>query len=239
MKALLEAPELKLLASKDFKTAYWESFDGPVKVQIYAGISEQEKTNGGWYIFCNKRLVLGPDNTKVTGWGAHDPVTVPEYHSQFYRFQGLCFFRCRGSAKSPLEHHEDRHGFGFSYISGYFAEDDSINAFCTRFSRSIAPRSARLRKGDNYRNTFAKCDKSFKDRSLSDEVRQNPAYRSPEKFVAPERAKPVRPVVKQTIIRYAVLTSKYDLAKEYFDADKPNDVGLGTFNYFFEREIGE
>jgi len=64
-------------------------------------ISDQEKygPSGGWYIFGNNRLILGPDHTDKTGWGAKKPIRIPEYHPQFYRFRGFVFL----SAEDPRE----------------------------------------------------------------------------------------------------------------------------------------
>src|SRR4030042_6125727 len=231
---LLEAPELSLLASKDFKTAYWESDDGLVKVQMYAGISEQEKTNGGWYIFCNKRLVLGPDHTKVTGWGAHEPAVIPEYHSQFYRFRGYVFL----DADDPLLLPWNTTKTGMDLDSPAYRAIlqkmivlmRSVLDFLDQLHREVQDYEKEIIIKTPSQNAV----NHSKIVSLG-EVRQNLTYLELDKFVAPERAKPVRPVVKQTIIRYAVPTSKYNHAKEYFDTDKPTEVGLGTFNYFFKR----
>lgn len=236
--SILEAPELKLMVSDDFRTAYWESPDGPVKVKIFAGISEQERTNGGWYIFCNKRLVLGPDHTGITGWGTHDLIRIPEYHSQYYRFRGYAFL----DAENPLNLPWNTSKTGMDLDSPVYR---TVLQKMVVLMRSVLNFLDQLHREDQdaakgkIKETPSKVAINHAKSVSLNEVRQNPAYRSPEKFVAPERARPARPVVEQTTIRYTVIKRKYDLAQEYFDVDKPEDVGLGTFNYWFEREIGE
>jgi hypothetical protein len=67
----------------------------PVYVRIYAGIAESNPKEAGWYVFCNGRMVLEADQTKVTGWKAladAAEVAVPKYHNQFARFRGFVFF---------------------------------------------------------------------------------------------------------------------------------------------------
>ena len=238
--ALLEAPELKLLVFDNLKTAYWESTEGPVKVQIYAGISESEKhgTSGGWYIFCNKRLVLGPDQTSVTGWGAREPARIPEYHSQFYRFRGYVFL----DADDPLNLPWNTAKTGMDLDSPVYR---AVLQKMIVLMRSVIDFLDQLHREDQdsakgkIKETPSKDAIYHASLVTLNEVSQNPAYRSPENFVAPDRARPARPLVEQTTIRYAVPKWKYDLAQKYFDADKPSDVGLGTFDYFFDREIEE
>lgn len=91
--AKLKSRQIKLLSSDEIKTAYSEetSPDG-VNVRIYAGVSGPNLEEGGWYIFCNSRLVLGPDQTFVTGWGTNDVTQIPKYHGQYSRFRGYVFF---------------------------------------------------------------------------------------------------------------------------------------------------
>jgi len=62
----------------------------PVKVKLYAGLAERSKEEGGWYVFCNGRMVLRADQSNVTVWGEGD--RVPKYHADFARFRGLAYF---------------------------------------------------------------------------------------------------------------------------------------------------
>jgi len=68
-------------------------------------------------------------------------------------------------------------------------------------------------------------------------VKNTPSHLELEKFVAPEPAKPARPTPAQVWIRYAVPKRKYEFVKERFEMDKPGEIGLAIFNYFFAREI--
>ena len=50
----------------------------PVNVKLYVGLSERNLKDGGWYIFCNGRMVLKADQTSTTIWGEpHGPSISP------------------------------------------------------------------------------------------------------------------------------------------------------------------
>jgi hypothetical protein len=58
--------------------------------RIYCGLSERSPRDAGWYVFCNDRLVLGPDKSDETGWGVRRG--LPRYHNQYAHFRGYVFF---------------------------------------------------------------------------------------------------------------------------------------------------
>ena len=65
------ATHFELLSSKILKPVYLqENYLSNIKVKIYAGIhKEREIDDGGWYCFCNGRMILEADQTITTGWG--------------------------------------------------------------------------------------------------------------------------------------------------------------------------
>lgn len=235
---LLEAQELKLLASDEFKTAYWENLDGPVKVRIYAGISEQEHfgPNGGWYIFCNKRLVLGPDQTKVTGWGVQRPIGIPEYHSQFYRFRGYVFLDADDPRDLPWNTTKTSMEQDSSIYQAVFQQMVILLRSVVDFLNQLHREEQDYQKEKINETPSGTAIKKAQSVPLS-VVRQNQTYLSPNKFVYPKPAKPKKPAPTQIQIRYSVLKERYESVREYFELDRPEDIGLATFDYFFEREI--
>ena len=86
---------LSLLKSDKLIPAHFEkTYDNigssPVRVNIYAGISERNIEDGGWYIFCNGRMVLEADQSSVTTWGQDN--NMQKYHPIFAYFRGYVFF---------------------------------------------------------------------------------------------------------------------------------------------------
>ena len=61
-----------------------------VSVKIYTGIFERKYGEGGWYLFCNSRLVLFADQTPATGW--NDDGGLPKYHPDFAYSRGYVYF---------------------------------------------------------------------------------------------------------------------------------------------------
>ena len=77
------------------------SGSAPVQVNMYAGVSESAPQEAGWYVFCNGRLVLGPDRTNTTVWGEGGGRRVPSWHTQFSRFRGFTFFESEDASRLP------------------------------------------------------------------------------------------------------------------------------------------
>ncbi len=95
-----------LLTSKDLQPAYQEVTMNeqdklPLTIKMYTGIGKSEPQDAGWYIYCNGRLVLGPDQTIVTGWGEKGSNSIPKFHNQFSRFRGYVFFDSDDASRLP------------------------------------------------------------------------------------------------------------------------------------------
>lgn len=94
----------ELLRSDQMQPAYWEwsSTDSkPVRVQLWTGLADSVPGAGGWYVFCNGRMVLEADQTLTTGWGEGDEARIPKYHGQYARFRGYAFFDCDDASLLP------------------------------------------------------------------------------------------------------------------------------------------
>jgi hypothetical protein len=66
----------------------------PISVRLFAGLRDPDPNHAGWYIYCNGRLILEADQSKVTGWGERSGQTIPKYHNLFAEFRGYVFFDC-------------------------------------------------------------------------------------------------------------------------------------------------
>lgn len=110
-KEKLKAPKITLIYQEDIVPCYWKhTFSDGLTAEIIAGVSEDSGEEGGWYVFCNERLILGPDTSEVTGWtggkgkankGERKVKELPKYHDQFFRFRGYVFFNAKDSSRLP------------------------------------------------------------------------------------------------------------------------------------------
>lgn len=79
--------------------------DGNVNVEIFAGFTPDNETYG-WYVFCNKRLIIQKDTTWSTGWGGE--VGTNYHYSEDNWFLGLVFFSSDNAMFLPWSSSKDR-----------------------------------------------------------------------------------------------------------------------------------
>jgi hypothetical protein len=104
----LDVEPLKLLSDERVAPTYWEhNFDKkggkPVKVKLYCGLGESgNREMAGWHVFCNGRLILQGDKTRVTGWGDRaGELSIPGFHGQYNAFRGFAFFDSDDAERLP------------------------------------------------------------------------------------------------------------------------------------------
>ena len=96
--ALIAAP-WEIIEGDGF-SPYSNSFDYPsngsvIKVRILAGVGPSAPTKAGWYIFCNGRMVVEADQSRLTTWvgkSQDEEFPLPKYHNQFSKFRGYVSF---------------------------------------------------------------------------------------------------------------------------------------------------
>jgi hypothetical protein len=73
-----------------------------IDIVLYAGIYGSKPSKaGGWYVYCNDRLILRADQSAITGWGENIGERIPKFHPQFARFRGFVFLDCDNPALLP------------------------------------------------------------------------------------------------------------------------------------------
>lgn len=80
--------ELEIGFSDNIEPAIKTFKSNGVSVRLTAG-AHPDYRNPGWYMFCNKRLIISGDTSSLSGWGKRG---VPTYHNKFNRFKGFAFF---------------------------------------------------------------------------------------------------------------------------------------------------
>jgi Histidine kinase-, DNA gyrase B-, and HSP90-like ATPase len=234
----LKAPKINLIYDNDFKPSYWKhDFKDGLKAEILAGISEDNGEEGGWYIFCNDRLILGPDTSETTGWSGgrgRDGKELPKYHDQFFRFRGYVFFNADDSSKLPWNTTKtgmDKDSPDFVYVrSQMIAQGKQVKSIMDDMKKErekgnpLEKRSLSIKV--NNANVVA----------ISEVIRHRnqlpPIYKYPKELM--NRVKTVKDKVT---ITFEKPKSKVQKAIEYYKTNDVNKIGSLAFEYFYDNEL--
>ena len=228
----LKAKQLELLTSNEIKTAYWESSNPLLHARIYAGVSEPDRNDTGWYIFCNNRLVVGPE--KRIGWGVRQPLRIPGYHNQYYRFRGYALLEAKNPRDLPWNTAKNGMDEDSTAYKAIFQQIVNLMRSVMDFLNQLHDEQKKS-KTNEFMDETPLQDALKKAKSLplhqisTDDLRQ--------KFLAPRPAELQQNTPDTEWIRYRVLVERYNAVQEYFGVDKSGEVGLKTFDYFYTREI--
>jgi hypothetical protein len=242
----LVAPKLTLISDKDFRPCYWSHrFPSGLKAEILVGISEDKADEGGWYIFCNERLVLGPDTTEVTGWkggkgeAGKEGKELPKYHDQYFRFRGYVFFDSDDSSKLPWTTSKT----GIDKDSPEYAYTKTQMVLMAKQVKVLMDEMKKERERDNPENerllnlrVESASVKSVVEVSklLTKKANLPAVYSYPQNLFnpAPRANTPTK-------ISFSKPAGKVKKAMEYFSTNSPHDAGSSAFDYFYKNEIGK
>lgn len=229
----IKAKQLELHAGK-FKTAYWEKnfkMYGNMNVKIYAGIGEYKTKNqgdrGGWYIFCNNRLIKGPEQTIITGWDASTPVSIPKYHIQYSRFRGFVFFKVKEPTHLPWTTAKNEIDIDSPIFRHVRLEMIRMMLPVKVFLDEVHKESGDFANG-RLENKYLQSEidsaiiKSFLDVQTSKE------------FIAPHREHKTKR--DKVTITYKKPKDKVDKIKKLLGVSSAKEVGEQTFEKFYKRE---
>lgn len=231
---ILKARKLELVESNQFKTAFYEeTFDDGMEIKLFAGIGESKLEDGGWYVFCNDRLVVGPEQSALTGWTGSKGDGGPVYHGQFQRFRGYAFFNADDSSILPwntTKNGMDRDSPRYKYVRLKMIElMKPVISFLNQMKKEREGKSTQDERP---------LEKIVKDASITS-ISEYKEANFEKKFVSP----PPPPIVKKKDdegkISYLRPTSKIQKIKKMSGARNLREVGEFTFDYYYEMEIGE
>jgi len=225
---------LELLNSNKFTTAYWTKkfkIYGNTEVKIYAGIGIPDLKMGGWYIFCNNRLIEGPEQTETSGWGTKTTTRIPEYHSQFNRFRGYVFFE----SKAP-------------YFLPWNTSKTSIDTDSQLFQSVKLKMLELMRPIIDFLNDVHIESKDYHNKKLDELYLKNEMdSASLKNYLAVKRCSKFTPHIQkqkakksnETKIRYIRTNREIEKLKKLFKVSSSKMVGEKTFDYTYDRECRE
>lgn len=231
----LKSTQITLVNDDNIKPTYWEQVSADQSVRILAGISTKDAEDGGWYIFCNDRLILGRNKTEETVWTGAKGDGVPLWHAQFFRFRGYTFFEAKDSSKLPWNTTKT----GMDADSPYFKEVRGKMINMTRQVMELLDKLKEEKEKDNpeENQTLNK----FVEQSLQNaipviNILSNTKVLS-NKFHYPIALYNPRKRANTTKITYQVATDKYEAVSQKLREAQSKAVGLATFNYYYDNEI--
>lgn len=224
----LKKRSLLFLQSKDLKPAYWEyKFEDLVTVEAYAGLHTSDLDAGGWYVFCNGRLVLGPDQSPKTGWGEKEPTRIPKYHGQYDRFRGYVFFNSDDAALLPWNTTK-------TSVDGDSPKWKYVRSELITLMRPVCDFLNKIHL-ERQKNKEETDDKPLEKAVETAKAVELSSASISDVFVAPKPKPKVRPPKSGKIVYYKPF-EEINRVKQVLGVTTLAEVGERTFEYFLKME---
>lgn len=196
----------------------------PVRVKLYAGVSERSLHDGGWYLFCNGRLILRGDQTATTVWGERHQMRA--YHPDFAYFRGYAYFDCDDGALLPWT----------TTKTGVDADSPIYKAVQREMIEMTRPVLTFLTNLENER-AAATAVRPLAHAMTTARATQVQTVTQPHAFVSPLPARaPSGPKMQK--IQYVKPAAEVEKAKQLLKVRSFTAVGEKTFEYFMRYETG-
>lgn len=232
----LKETNVALVYNDDIKPTYWEKTVDEMTVKILAGISTKSEDEGGWYVFCNDRLILAKDKSANTVWTGSKGDGVSLWHAQYHRFRGFVFFEAKDSSKLPWNTTKT----GMDMDSPVYQKVRSQMIIMTRQVMDLMDKLKAEKEKDNPEDKQQlnhAVDKAVRENRVSVLNLRTQTEHLEERFQFPELL--YSPVGNRDLINiaYAVPRDKYHQVKNNLEAKSTKEVGLKTFDYYCDNEL--
>lgn len=197
-----------------------------VSVTVYAGVSESNQAEAGWYVVCNGRQVLRADKSKTTGWDdVVNDEKLPKAHNQFSRFRGFVFFESKKAAVLPWN-----------------TMKNAVDPESSVFQAAKMQMGTAMRQVIDFLNKVdAETDADATPLTNSIKAGAPQALSliaASSTFVYPQRtAAPHQPPKDLRITTFSRPVEQVEFARKHFGVTASKAVGEKTFDYFIEREM--
>lgn len=219
-----------------------ESEKSSVKVRIIAGIGPPRRpvTESGWYVYCNGRLVLKADRTKITGWGTSDPdgdSGSRAWHPQYNQFRGFVFFSSDHPSALPWTTTKTEIDETSDVYRNALQRMQSIMKQFANFTNNLKQERELFEEGDG------SADQPLQE-ALDKAVLRKFDTVPQGKFTVPERSKtPATPSVpknlKTTTVQFHAEIVRVEKVKKALRLTTNRQVGERAFERLYTEEIGE
>jgi hypothetical protein len=198
----------------------------PVTVKLFAGVSERSLHDGGWYIFCNGRMVMRADQTAATIWG--ESHGMRQYHPDVAYFRGYAYFDSDSAALLPWTTTKTGVDVDSAIYKHVRQEMIEISKPVLTFLTNLAKERAAVENGEG-------ADRILERAIQTARAEPTQALQRIATFVAPQpRPMPAGPRMQR--IQYIKPLDQVEKAKQLLKVQSFTAVGEKTFEYFMEYE---
>jgi hypothetical protein len=202
-------------------------------VKLFAGIGEAILEDGGWYLFCNDRLIIGPEQTELTGWTGSGGDGGPNYHGQYQRFRGYAFFYADDSAVLPWN----------TTKNGMDRDSPRYKFIRLKMIELMKPVITFLNQMKKEREKDSTPDErpleQIVESSVSTMVNEYKTENLSKVFSYPPTASVTVREPDTGKIAYSRPINRIKKVMKLLGIKSHKEVGERTFDYFYEMEIGE
>lgn len=227
----LEPTPLVLAQSEQILPISAEFESGEVAVKLSAGVADSDPSKGGWYLFCNGRMILEADQTSDTGWGWRSGgQNIPQFHAQFARFRGFAFLEAENSESLPWNTTKT----GVDLDSPLFRQ---IRRQMVSLSRPVIDflndLSSETRAVEDERDAVLQ---SAVDEAVLADVSRVP---NSDEFVRPQFEPPPPEEPTHGTITFARPLEQIAELKELLRVTTNYEVGEAAFDFYYSEHLGE
>lgn len=231
----LKSKRPEFIVSDLIKVAQWEkTYENGVQVTLYAGIGDDILEDGGWYIFCNDRLLLGPEQTALSGWTGKGGGGVANYHQQYCRFRGLAYFKAENAKDLPWNTSKNNIDASSPIFLNTRAQMIELMKPIHKFLNLMKKEREKTMDGTD------KKDKPYErvvNEGTTSDVYNLNSSNFENSFVIPEvKIENNEPEEEMVKITYSKPKNIVEQVKKAIKAKSFKKVGEGTFDYFVKME---
>lgn len=244
----LEGLSRELLSGPNFqpinRSFVVKSEHGDVAVRIIAGITTLERRDvgkddgdaenfrgggeAGWWIFCNDRLLLMRERSRLTGWGEN----LPNYHPQYRQFRGYAYLSAASTEALPWNTTKT----GIDEESRVWRQVQAqIKVAGSEVVSVINRLKAEERTAINDEDMPTVSAASVATLVETEALPESETFSVPPPRKATRRSAPKKPRTKK--MQFEVQLDRFQAVANRLGTSTVAEVGRRTFDYYYEREV--
>lgn len=241
----LKAHARTLVADKGFAPARKEfkakgASGKTVTVELFCGVGHPTsdstaRSESGWYVFCNGRMLLEADKSSATGWGKEESGDLPAFHGQYNDFRGYAYLDADDAADLPWN--TTKTALDTDHPVYRTVKHEMIRLarpVITYFNKRKDEIEALKLAGDDSKGHLQSLFESAKAKPLTAFIGET-VFTSP----APSKASRAVPKDSERTISFKVDRDRANIVKDSLGVSSWPKVGEEVFNYYYNAECGD